>query len=70
LPASVRAIGEVKDRAAGVVKAVDRAVGRDGTLLLNLGARDEKRNVVRMRHYVDTVKNGEEGIRLARAQRR
>ena len=44
------------------MKAVDRAVGRDGTLLLNLGARDEKRNVVRMRHYVDTGRNGEEGL--------
>lgn len=38
--ASLRAIGPVEDRAAGVVAALDRAVGDDGTLLMVLGAED------------------------------
>jgi aminoglycoside N3'-acetyltransferase len=39
--ASLRAIGAVEGRAQGVVSALDRAVGPDGTLLMNLGARDD-----------------------------
>jgi aminoglycoside N3'-acetyltransferase len=39
--ASMRAIGEVQGRAQGVVSALDQAVGPDGTLLMNLGARDD-----------------------------
>jgi aminoglycoside N3'-acetyltransferase len=39
--ASMRAIGEVEGRAQGVVSALDRAVGPDGTVLMNLGARDD-----------------------------
>jgi aminoglycoside N3'-acetyltransferase len=39
--ASMRAIGEVEGRAQGVVSALDQAVGPDGTVLMNLGARDD-----------------------------
>jgi aminoglycoside N3'-acetyltransferase len=39
--ASMRAIGEVDNRAAGVVTALELAVGPDGTVLMNLGARDD-----------------------------
>lgn len=39
--ASLRALGEVEGRAAGVVAALDAAVGADGTLLMTLGAEDE-----------------------------
>lgn len=39
--ASLRAIGGVEGRAAGVVAALDAAVGADGTLLMTLGAEDE-----------------------------
>ena len=39
--ASMRRIGEVEGRAAGVVRALDSAVGADGTLLMNLGARED-----------------------------
>lgn len=39
--ASLRAIGPVDGGAAGVVEALDRAVGPDGTLLMTLGARDD-----------------------------
>jgi aminoglycoside N3'-acetyltransferase len=39
--ASLRALGEVEGRAAGVIAALDRAVGVDGTLLMTLGAEDE-----------------------------
>jgi aminoglycoside N3'-acetyltransferase len=39
--ASLRAIGAVEGRAEGVVKALDAAIGPDGTLLMNLGARDD-----------------------------
>jgi aminoglycoside 3-N-acetyltransferase len=38
---SLRAIGAVKGRAEGIVKALDAAVGPDGTLLMSLGARDD-----------------------------
>jgi aminoglycoside 3-N-acetyltransferase len=39
--ASLRAIGPVDGRAAGVIEALDAAVGVDGTLLMTLGARDD-----------------------------
>ena len=39
--ASMRAIGDVEGRAEGVVRALDLAVGPDGSLLMNLGARDD-----------------------------
>jgi aminoglycoside N3'-acetyltransferase len=39
--ASMRAIGEVEGRAQGVVSALDQAVGPDGTVIMNLGARDD-----------------------------
>src|SRR5438105_2016321 len=39
--ASLRAIGEVEGRAQGVVSALDLAAGPDGTVLMNLGARDD-----------------------------
>ena len=39
--ASLRAIGPVDGRAAGVVDALDRAVGEAGTLMMVLGARDD-----------------------------
>ncbi|MFN7979575.1 MAG: AAC(3) family N-acetyltransferase [Vicinamibacterales bacterium] len=39
--ASLRAVGDVEGRAAGLVHALDRAVGPDGTLLMTLGAEDE-----------------------------
>jgi aminoglycoside N3'-acetyltransferase len=39
--ASLRAVGPVEGGAAGVVDALDAAVGPNGTLLMNLGARDE-----------------------------
>lgn len=39
--ASLRAIGPVERGAAGVVEALDRAVGPDGTALMVLGARDD-----------------------------
>jgi aminoglycoside N3'-acetyltransferase len=39
--ASLRAIGAVEGRAAGVVDALDRAVGGAGTLMMVLGARDD-----------------------------
>lgn len=39
--ASLRAIGPVEGRAAGVVDALARAVGEAGTLLMVLGARDD-----------------------------
>lgn len=39
--ASLRAIGPVEHRAAGVIRALDASVGDDGTLLMVLGADDE-----------------------------
>ncbi len=39
--ASLRAIGAVDGGTAGVIEALDRAVGETGTLLMVLGARDE-----------------------------
>ncbi len=39
--ASLRAIGQVEGRAAGVIRALDAAVGREGTLLMVLGAKDD-----------------------------
>ncbi len=39
--ASLRAVGPVEGRAAGVVDALDRAVGEAGTLLMVLGSRDD-----------------------------
>ncbi len=39
--ASLRALGPVEGRAAGVIEALDRAVGPAGTLLMVLGARDD-----------------------------
>jgi aminoglycoside N3'-acetyltransferase len=39
--ASLRAIGPVAGRAAGVLDALDAAVGEGGTLLMVLGARDD-----------------------------
>lgn len=39
--ASLRAVGPVAGRAQGLISALDEAVGRDGTLLMNLGARDD-----------------------------
>ncbi len=39
--ASLRAIGQVDGGAAGVVAALDAAVGPGGTLLMTLGARDD-----------------------------
>jgi aminoglycoside N3'-acetyltransferase len=39
--ASLRAIGPVEDGAAGLVRALDAAVGGDGTILMTIGARDD-----------------------------
>ncbi len=39
--ASLRAVGPVEEGAVGVVHAVEQAVGATGTLLMNLGARDD-----------------------------
>jgi aminoglycoside N3'-acetyltransferase len=39
--ASLRAIGPVEGGAVGVVRALEAAVGAGGTLLMNLGARDD-----------------------------
>jgi aminoglycoside N3'-acetyltransferase len=39
--ASLRAIGPVEGRAAGLIEALDAAVAADGTLLMVLGAADE-----------------------------
>lgn len=39
--ASLRAIGQVEGGAAGVIAALDRAVGVDGTILMVLGAKDD-----------------------------
>jgi aminoglycoside N3'-acetyltransferase len=39
--ASLRAIGPVDDRATGVVRALDEAVGPEGTVLIVLGAENE-----------------------------
>lgn len=39
--ASLRAIGPVVRRADGVLAAIRRAIGPDGTILMTLGARDE-----------------------------
>lgn len=39
--ASLRALGDVDGRAAGVVTALDASVGPEGTLLMTLGAEDE-----------------------------
>lgn len=39
--ASMRRIGDVEGRAEGVVRALDASVGADGTLLMNLGARED-----------------------------
>jgi aminoglycoside N3'-acetyltransferase len=39
--ASLRAIGPVEGGAAGVVAALDAAVGAEGTLLMTIGARDD-----------------------------
>ena len=39
--ASLRAIGPVEDGAAGVIAALDEAVGPTGTLMMILGARDD-----------------------------
>lgn len=39
--ASMRAIGDVEGRAEGVIRALENAVGPRGTLLMNLGARDD-----------------------------
>jgi aminoglycoside N3'-acetyltransferase len=40
--ASLRAIGPVEGGADGVIEALEKAVGRRGTLLMTLGARDER----------------------------
>jgi aminoglycoside N3'-acetyltransferase len=40
--ASMRAVGEVEGRAEGVVRALELAVTAEGTLLMNLGARDDR----------------------------
>ena len=37
----MRRIGEVEGRAEGVVRALDEAVGAEGTVLMNLGARED-----------------------------
>jgi aminoglycoside N3'-acetyltransferase len=39
--ASLRRLGPVDGGAAGVVAAIEAAVGRDGTILMTIGARDE-----------------------------
>ena len=39
--ASLRAVGPVAGRAAGVVAALDQAVGSTGTVIMGLGARDD-----------------------------
>lgn len=39
--ASLRALGPVEGRAAGVVAALDQAVGSTGTVVMGLGARDD-----------------------------
>jgi aminoglycoside N3'-acetyltransferase len=39
--ASLRAVGPVEDGAAGVVRALDTAVGPNGTVMMTLGAREE-----------------------------
>lgn len=39
--ASMRAIGPVQGGAANVVKALDRAVGPNGTIIMTLGAKDD-----------------------------
>jgi aminoglycoside N3'-acetyltransferase len=39
--ASLRAVGPVEGRAAGVVEAIDAAVGPDGTWVMNLGAEQD-----------------------------
>jgi aminoglycoside N3'-acetyltransferase len=39
--ASLRAVGPVEDGATGLVRALDAAVGGEGTVLMTLGARDE-----------------------------
>jgi aminoglycoside N3'-acetyltransferase len=39
--ASLRRIGPVEGRAAGVIEAIDQAVGDAGTSMMTLGARDE-----------------------------
>jgi aminoglycoside N3'-acetyltransferase len=39
--ASLRAIGPVEGGAAGVVRSLEDAIGSNGTLLMNLGARDD-----------------------------
>jgi aminoglycoside N3'-acetyltransferase len=38
--ASLRAVGPVEDGAAGVVRALDAAVGQTGTVMMTLGARE------------------------------
>jgi aminoglycoside N3'-acetyltransferase len=39
--ASLRAVGPIQEGAAGLVRALDAAVGNDGTVLMTVGARDE-----------------------------
>jgi aminoglycoside N3'-acetyltransferase len=39
--ASLRALGPMEDGAAGVVRALDAAVGQEGTVLMMIGARDD-----------------------------
>jgi aminoglycoside N3'-acetyltransferase len=39
--ASLRKLGPVQGRAAGVIGALDQAVGSEGTLLMTVGARDD-----------------------------
>jgi aminoglycoside N3'-acetyltransferase len=39
--ASLRAVGPVEGGAAGLIRALDRSVGPDGSLLMVLGARDD-----------------------------
>lgn len=41
LHVSLRAVGPVEQGAVGVVHAVEEAIGASGTLLMNLGARDD-----------------------------
>lgn len=39
--ASLRAVGPVERGAAGVIEAIERAIGPEGTLVMNLGARND-----------------------------
>ncbi len=57
--ASMRAIGEVQERAQGVVFALDQAAGPDGTLLMNLGAREDDDDPF---DYLDTPADPDNGV--------